>query len=927
MKKHFLILMLMALLPMAGWAQSGNLADKAVTVGKVYYGATALPGVEVEGLTATTHYTVETTKFYTDAACTEATAKPLADLDDLPVSSTKYYIKIEGAGIYAPQVTSGWFVVEKKPLVLTYEANALNREYGDPKVALVRTKFSAATGSSFKAGEDQSNLTLGTLSYTASDERIDGGNPVTFGECFTSDNYAISYDPAYKLTIAQKDLSAEATLSITAAKTTIVYTGKNVTGMYTVKYGDKTLVEGTDWSMDATKNVNTGYHPTITFAGNYKGTKDPVATFAITAAPITVSIDDIEQTYNGADQKDQKANAKFTYSGIVGDDVANAATIKAAFTAPTKVEVASEAKNVGTYTLVLSEDATVGTYTNYKMETYVPGTLTIKKAELKLKAADETKAIGGAEPKYKLTGIPANYEVTGVTFKRDKAGTEEGEKAGEYDITPVISTDTKVMYTTPDPDVDVTANYDLKIDDTKGKLTIGKGKITVILKDTEKPYGDADPDFTVNTEKYYKTVGLAAGDPITVTISRDKSGLTPEAVGTYAMTATVTGIDETKYNSTVEVLDGVFTIARAKLTFAIPAQNIAIGKKATDLKKDGIVVSGVKKTDEDIPALYELSFSGDVSVTGGETDANQNLADGLVATLTAEAQKNYEIDATSTNKVGTGPVYVAASGRLIVGSGSTADIAFTSVDGDYATITAKAGETHKVTLKIDKRTREVPVGTAHSWAAQTWNTMVLPFDVTVAELSAELGYAIVNRVDKEKTTEGNVVFKLEMGTIPANEPFCVKTTNAIADNTVTLTFTGKKIVDGGENPSVEAGGPGYKFVGNYKNKTISKTTPNYYFLRGDNPKWAHITATSDNTWTVCPFDAYIDQTGAASARELTFTFQELDGSYTAIKSIAADKNDEGATKTGWYTIGGMKLQSAPTQKGVYINNGKKIIVK
>ena len=30
---------------------------------------------------------------------------------------------------------------------------------------------------------------------------------------------------------------------------------------------------------------------------------------------------------------------------------------------------------------------------------------------------------------------------------------------------------------------------------------------------------------------------------------------------------------------------------------------------------------------------------------------------------------------------------------------------------------------------------------------------------------------------------------------------------------------------------------------------------------------------------------------------------------------------------GWYTLNGIRLQGAPTEKGVYINNGKKIVIK
>ena len=33
------------------------------------------------------------------------------------------------------------------------------------------------------------------------------------------------------------------------------------------------------------------------------------------------------------------------------------------------------------------------------------------------------------------------------------------------------------------------------------------------------------------------------------------------------------------------------------------------------------------------------------------------------------------------------------------------------------------------------------------------------------------------------------------------------------------------------------------------------------------------------------------------------------------------------TFDGWYTLDGVRLDSKPTQKGVYINNGKKVAIK
>ena len=50
-----------------------------------------------------------------------------------------------------------------------------------------------------------------------------------------------------------------------------------------------------------------------------------------------------------------------------------------------------------------------------------------------------------------------------------------------------------------------------------------------------------------------------------------------------------------------------------------------------------------------------------------------------------------------------------------------------------------------------------------------------------------------------------------------------------------------------------------------------------------------------------------------------------DGSTTAIGTIDT-ATDEFSTD-GWYTLGGRKLSGKPTKKGLYINNGKKVIVR
>ena len=51
------------------------------------------------------------------------------------------------------------------------------------------------------------------------------------------------------------------------------------------------------------------------------------------------------------------------------------------------------------------------------------------------------------------------------------------------------------------------------------------------------------------------------------------------------------------------------------------------------------------------------------------------------------------------------------------------------------------------------------------------------------------------------------------------------------------------------------------------------------------------------------------------------------GETTGIVSLAPDPSPKGEGSGYWYTLDGRKLQGKPTQKGLYINNGKKVVIK
>ena len=61
------------------------------------------------------------------------------------------------------------------------------------------------------------------------------------------------------------------------------------------------------------------------------------------------------------------------------------------------------------------------------------------------------------------------------------------------------------------------------------------------------------------------------------------------------------------------------------------------------------------------------------------------------------------------------------------------------------------------------------------------------------------------------------------------------------------------------------------------------------------------------------------------ARQLTAFNIDFGDTVTGIRSLSTDERT--AAGGGWYTIDGRTLSGKPTQRGVYINNGKKVIIK
>ena len=212
--------------------------------------------------------------------------------------------------------------------------------------------------------------------------------------------------------------------------------------------------------------------------------------------------------------------------------------------------------------------------------------------------------------------------------------------------------------------------------------------------------------------------------------------------------------------------------------------------------------------------------------------------------------------------------------------------------------------------------------------AETWNSFVLPFDIKVKDLSKAAGvdYCVVNVLNPTATKvvdgKAQVRFNLTMGEIKANTPFLMKTVTSKAKGTA-ITVTGK-IVEAVET-SVKNSDENITFNALYAKK-VMKANNEFPANTADNAAWkkGNDSEDPDDQVRLSALASYI----AVPAGTLTRIFvEDFENGTTVIKELGVDGTNKAYALDGWYTLNGVKLQGAPTEKGIYINNGKKVVIK
>jgi len=222
-------------------------------------------------------------------------------------------------------------------------------------------------------------------------------------------------------------------------------------------------------------------------------------------------------------------------------------------------------------------------------------------------------------------------------------------------------------------------------------------------------------------------------------------------------------------------------------------------------------------------------------------------------------------------------------------------------------------ETAQPTL-LDETSKEevVPVETApvllkRTFLAGAWNTLVLPFDLSMEEIKSAFGEDTKVVAFSDDAADASLVHFKDADEIKANVPVLIKVSTSDSEftfNDVTLNF-GTPVANG-ENGN-------WNFVGTYQAGT--KVPENAYELY--NNKW-YLSRGTDK-YVINGFRSYIAPASTtASAKGLTVVVGD---NATAIDNIVSEVTEDGTV----YNIAGQRVGN--NQKGIVIKNGKTVLVK
>ena len=627
----------------------------------------------------------------------------------------------------------------------------------------------------------------------------------------------------------------------------------------------------------------------------------------ITKRPLIITADDATREYG-------EPNPIFTcsYEGFVGGETESVLN-----EIPKIMTTANNYSKVGTYDLRVSG----GQATNYTFS-YQTGTLTITNAPLSAKVIDTTKVYGQDNPSFSIEYFGLKNGETVPSWVTTPSFHTEATKAsgvGQYAITAVNG---------------VPVNYDLEIAD--GTLSITPAPLTIRANNTTRQYYSENPTFN------YTCSGFVNGDNTSVLVSpptlTTTATLTSD-VGTYEIKVGET----TTPNYSISYVNGTLTITKRTLIASVGNYERAYNEEnpVFEVKLDGFVgdedeqVISAKPTAKTSATKTSDVGTYRIEVTGGNADNyNFSYTYGTLTINKAEQIVTWEQDLSG--------LQVGDQVELKAVASSGLPVTYTVEDERFAEVYS-VGENYYLDCKKRGKfaMRAVQYGNKNYYSSpRATNNVTISggqyedFKITLSNagyatfydefcdymLPSGLKASVVTSASDSKLTYKMIADGTSGGIIPAGTAVLLQGRSRSAE-TYTLTpkesttsYTGNNLLHGSDEATVTTADGDcvfYKLAYGPSGTALSNTLGWFWGSRDGKP----FSIEGHKAWLAIP------KGSAVKPRPL---FYSIDGNAIELETFEISTEDKVQGTT--YDLSGRRVDQ-PSQRGIYIRDGKKVVVK
>ena len=311
---------------------------------------------------------------------------------------------------------------------------------------------------------------------------------------------------------------------------------------------------------------------------------------------------------------------------------------------------------------------------------------------------------------------------------------------------------------------------------------------------------------------------------------------------------------------------------------------------------------------------------GDVTV---KKVTGTTAEDGTVTySFTGKATITNSANTSTVAEGGTLPITITATSK---DTDLQAKFTVTVNDGDYGktvgivrfnyceSITLNEGSDNSAVLTDEYKSLRVNAKVSRTMTQSKWNTFCLPFTVSESEFKNLSQHA---KIKAFKSVEGTTMYLEDATSIEARKPYLVMPTDAYFAMYVT-SYT-KATMGSSTTPSTSVGSDDYKFIGVYSPKTFSESEAAKSLILVSDGKLVNPVKET----TMKGLRAYFTYTGKSEVAPRLV----IDGVETALTEVVSN---EEVSDGRIYNMRGMYVGNDASRlaKGIYIMNGKKVVLK